>query len=779
MNENDNVQCQFIYLKSQKNPPVDSIKGPPLFPISCACSNTHFIILNRDQYCFGFGMNKKKQIHKDLPDVVSIFTRFKVDQNFEVREISADQNFSAFILNNGSVVIHGEFNNTKNGVAIFQEYTAPRSIVARKGYLAFAESKENVILMSDNTVSKYKAKGYSIVKVQIGNDYLFALSANGILLYLSIEDDKDFKQITIDFPLLTIFSSANSLIISDFEDKLYEVSNYKKAKLSPITMPLFSSVVNAELTEGGNGSISHLVRLDANGFISLTAPTGRPLPGRKYQLPTFQVSCFSVKPLFIIVFSGTPILPIRAAPLKFHCCVNHKITLIDGHSKYNLITFDEATSFFSDKTAKKKDKINDEPHVYDTRDFATKFFTSPSSLAYLSENKNKIIYYTENERIICPDIDEENSFTYNLLPGDIVEAPSGAIATFIGIADGWVWLQPSKSRCVFSFINADQLKVINRPEHSIIEAIVDGSLAVFDTTPTFCCNFGYSCGDLVWFGRRGIVQFVGLFKNKFVFLDFSDFSLFSSKRMNFELLRTFNKNNSHSRFVKTYDGNIIELDVCCNGKIFLPTDRVSSKYGDATFLGTDTAGNAYIQTDEMKIKEIGAIKVNIKDLKLIRRIGIKAHKMIKLKNEKEISVNISTSDRVNTLMAADIIISDSIRCKVIGISDDGIIYASSLEDGTILQADKNSKLIYRPDILSSKNIDNVEVGSPAFDISILLPDDTVRINGKNNYKFIGIGKSGLYFVKTQTGEIIVTSYSPLVMSDSFEVISRTVYPLRK
>ena len=159
-----------------------------------------------------------------------------------------------------------------------------------------------------------------------------------------------------------------------------------------------------------------------------------------------------------------------------------------------------------------------------------------------------------------------------------------------------------------------------------------------------------------------------------------------------------------------------------------------------------------------------------------------AKRTIKLPDGSSVTLSLSTNDRAGSnFMAGDFILSDGIRGKVIGIdTKTKKVYARSLEkEDSIFEIALNANLLYRADILSGENSDFVEVGSPAFEVSNLMPDDVVRINNKNVYRFIGIGRSGLYFVDTKTDEIFATSFSPLVMTDGFEIVSRTIFPLRE
>ncbi|KAK8860407.1 hypothetical protein M9Y10_012072 [Tritrichomonas musculus] len=815
--ESGNVQCQILYFHSKGNhSPIDSIKGYPLSPIACACSVTHFIILDRDSNCYGFGINKDKQIDKKLPDTVSAFTKLEIIPNQTVREISAGDTFSAFILNNGWIVIHGQFYESEDDVAIFKNFYAPRGLSSQKGILSFAEKKENVIIMTENSKYKYRIKGYSIIKTAVSKDSVFALSANGVLFKMKIGKHSIFQPLKINFPVLTMFVSSNSLIFSDYNYKIYERSNDDKN--IPIISPLYSQIVNAE--RSGN----YLVRLDSKGYLSLTSPLGRPLAYKPFQVPSYKVSCFASNSEFLVVFRGDPVPPIKCAPQRFHCCSNYQLLISDGDIHYDLLAFDSENSYFriDSKLKKKPDEeaseddresnnssdehsnedSEDEENsrnnefkelntkIYDTQSFVTDFFTSPTATVCLAKDKKSIIYYTPSSSVIYPDADVKKSFMFNLLPGDIVETPSHVVAKFIGFDDGRVWLQPSKTRCVYSIDDPHKLKVCSRKGHTLVNAIVDGSSSVVDTTESFCRSFGHCCGDLLWYRGRGIVQFVGVLSNKLVLLDFSSFSLFTSEMLKYEVIRTmYNGDDSDNmisttRTITTAEGEVVDLDICGVGKIFMPGDRVSSEeYGDSTYLGTDKNGNSYIQSDEMRLHDITAVKVkSIKKLKLIRRIGMSAKRTIKLPDGSSVTVSLSTNDRAGSnFMAGDFILSDGIRGKVIGIdTTTKKVYARSLEnEDSIFEIAINANLLYRADILSGENSDFVEVGSPAFEVSNLMPDDVVRINNKNVYRFIGIGRSGLYFVDTKTDEIFATSFSPLVMTDGFEIVSRTIFPLRQ
>jgi len=72
----------------------------------------------------------------------------------------------------------------------------------------------------------------------------------------------------------------------------------------------------------------------------------------------------------------------------------------------------------------------------------------------------------------------------------------------------------------------------------------------------------------------------------------------------------------------------------------------------------------------------------------------------------------------------------------------------------------------------------VEVGTPAFELSSLVPNDRVRVDGDKEYVFKGIDLLGAVFVDPVRRRSFTTSYSPLVMSSTFDVVARTAFATR-
>jgi hypothetical protein len=406
----------------------------------------------------------------------------------------------------------------------------------------------------------------------------------------------------------------------------------------------------------------------------------------------------------------------------------------------------------------------------------TEYFRSPEATVKIRDEPERQLYYTRTGRLILPEIDPEESFAFNFLVGDTVQTPSGVKARFVGCQDGVVWIRPLESRCVFSVLDSRSLVCRARPGNEIYHVTIDGEPAILDRTPSFCEQFGRSVGDLIWFPRRGIVEVVGLYSNKFVFLDFSDNALFSSDPYHFMLVRAKNKKLSYHRTILTAEGETVILNVCGQNAIFQPADRIVGEYGGGTFLGSD-GKRSFVQFDEMRVHEIDGCQVDIAKIELTRRIGMKTVRDITV-DGRRLSVSISARDRV-----ADLIPDDIIRCgvdlhRVVGIgTEEGKVFARPLGGGEVIDVANpaNVELVYRADILSGKRSEAGEVGSPAFEVATLVPNDLVEIDGRRKVIFKGIGRSGPTFLDPDTNELFSTSFSALVMPESFVVLERTLF----
>ena len=691
------------------------------------------------------GENGYGQISGMLQEKVARFTPVVFPRNWRIREIVAGPGFTGFITHCGLLIFHGNFYKTEDGFSCMKaKIKAPRGMSANSKYVAACGKSSSVFLFSETSKRVIKVKNENAIKTMLTDTELIVLTAMGNIYRGGIESG--LVKMVIEFPVLSAFANHNSIYFVDNEHRLFDED------LKPVSIRCNSQTFNV----GRYGKT--VIRLDETGKMSTITNAGT-------KMPNFNVSCVSFKKNYFIAFKGTPKPQslIMSAERDMWPICDSAFNIRGKDVKMQLLALDRRWAYLTDNASS-----------YMDASIIKNLVVSESVSVVCAKRKGRPVYYSRTGTVVFPEVDDEMGFSLNILAGDTAKTPSGVSMKYVGFTDQTVWLQAGKSRCVFTFRDPSLLSVAARPGHSLRSVCVDGLPMVVDVTPSFCKQFGKTAGDLIWVPRKGIVQLVGVASNKFIFLDFSDYSLFSSERYNFALIRSSDPEN-HTRDIVTTEGNVITINVSSRNCIFMPGDRVDSEYGDATFLGTDEDGNCYVQSDAMKVANIQGDKADISKLKLRRRIGRKATRKVE-SNGKEVVVSLSVFDRVDDFIADDIIITGEKLCRVIGIdTQNKVIYAGSVEEeGEIFEV-KSASLVYRADILGGKHAQFVEVGSPAFDLSLLVPNDLVRVNGKDEYVFKGIGHSGPVFLHPQTQELVTTSYSPLVMSDSFKVVKRTAF----
>lgn len=738
------VFCAFYRTDSG----MSLVRGPHRNPIACAASSDHFVVLDDRGTCYGLGDNKHGKLHKNFPQKVERFSVISFPKDFSIREVAVGAKFSAFVTTTGIIIFHGKFYKCTDGFKALSRARAPRGLSANSKYVAFCGNSSSVFLFGRDSMCQMKIRGENVIKTCLTENDLIVLTSFGNVYRGEIDDSNvELQKISIDFPVLTIFSSLDRLFVVNRKWVVYD------NELHEIDLPYLSNLIHIGAFDDEN-----ILRLDHTGKLQSSGKT---------PLPEFEVSCFSCFDGGFVAFHGHPKLetPIFAPPVDLWPICGSAFIVKGRNLKLQLLAVDAYNAYFKELD-----------NSYGLTSELQKHLVSPSIHVRSSKEKERPLYYTPSGRLVFPAVDGKSTFAFNCLTGDIVETPGGVKAKFVGFTGNDVWLQTTDSRCVSGFSDPPKLRVLERPGHQLITAQVDGMSAVVDVTPSFVKQFGRAIGDLVWFPMRGIVRIVGMAANKFVFLDFSDYSLFSSDIYNYLLIRTDDKDVSRTRDIVTTDGEIIELDVCSSGRIFQPGDRVMCEFGDATFIGTDSNGHCYVQSDEMRVSEIQGARVDISNLKLMRRIGMKATRRVTLDNNQNLILSLSVFDRVNEFFADDIITTNDKLCRIIGIDKQHhAIYAKPLEGGDIFKVNTPATLVYRADILGGRHSDVIEVGTPAYELSALVPNDLVRVNGEKEYIFKGIGRSGLIFADPKTRECFATSYAPLVMPDSFEVLKRSAF----
>ena len=723
------------------------INGPRVSPFSSAASADHIVVLDDRGVCYGYGSNSHYKLHRDFSEKVSRFTRIRFPREFAVREVAAGEKFSVFVTTSGIVIFHGKFYKCEDGFNAFAKVHAPRGLSTNSKYAAFCGNSSSVFVFSRDSRCVAKVRHENVIKTAMTDTDIIVLTALGNVYRGEIDDSEVvFEMVVTGFPVLTVFSSLDSFFVVNREWQIFD------SEMKPVSTPYMSQTQQIGRVEGA------IVRLDGSGKLSSTGPV---------ELPGFDVACFVCVENGFVAFKGKPKLEsvIVAPPADLWPICSSAFVLKRRTMKLQLLAVDSRTAYFKD----------DEKHYGLTMDLQ-KHLVSPDVSVKSIKEKDRMLYYTPAGRLVFPVVDNRLMFEFNLLTGDVVETAQGVKGTFVGATGKDIWLKPTDSRCVCAFADSEQLKGLKRPGHELMTALVDGVSVVVDVTPSFVKEFGRAIGDLVWFPRRGIVGVVGMAANKFIFLDFSDYSLFSSETYHYKLIRTDCLDVDHTRSIVTTQGEVIELNVCSVGAIFQPGDRVLSEYGDATFLGTDSDGNCYVQSDEMRVADVQGARADITKLRLMRRIGMKATRRFTTQDRKEVVLSLSVFDRVDDLFADDIIMTGDRLCRIIGIEKETkSIYAQPMEKGDIFKVTTPATLVYRADILGGRHSDVVEVGTPVYELTFMVPNDLVRVNGEKEYIFKGIGRSGPIFSDPKTQECFTTSYSALVMSDSFEVVKRSAF----
>ena len=716
--------------------------GENIFPILAASSNNHFIILTENNELFKYGETGDEN-GTNILNKENTLKKFEIPTNKKIFEISCGNNFSVLIheYNLITIIRQGEIEEKK-------DFIAPRGLTSNLYHFSFIADYSDVIFYENGKKEKRSTlESDKLVTTAITDKILFILSIVGKIYYSKIKQKNDsnlqFKHFDLQFTVKSVFNTANGVLCVATDNSLHFIDN--ELKLYNIAAPYNIHIVQAFYFD------EELICLDASGRILRGKLSDkRPCLVISKDLTEYHISCISATNSVLTLFRGGNPSPSLSIPSKDKMFLNSMKATIDDQK---LLLYTETYAFLTNR-----------------RLTSEEFFETIKSNAKIQYEENSLhIYYTDDSRLLPINTNKTLCFTFNFLPGDIVETPDGQRGTLVGVCEGRVWVEPFKgTRLVYCASNPKLLKIVEREGHEICDIIVDGMLVSVDITPTFLEQFELIIGDLFNIPNHGICQLIGSFCGRLVFRDFSDDHFFSTELLTYERVRTSYDKYYPFRSVMTPDG-LIEVSILSKGKILMPTDRVETPLGSGTVAGFAN-GFVYVQTEEMRIAQIGAAKFDPLDLKIIRRIGLPSKRTFYDKESKPKVLSVSTNDKVHNLFAGDRILHHGQRGTVAGVSDNHLFV---IFDGTnyISQIDE-CDLLYRSDILGGPCCETYEVGSPSLGLSTLLPDDVVQFNDEIQYVFKGISKNGPLFIRKDTFEMFSTSFSALITPSSYQLIER-------
>lgn len=634
---------------------------------------------------------------------------------------------------------------------ISSEYLCARGFTCHEDIVAFICFESTIVYFKNGKeYKKTSIPDITLISACFSDNHFMVLTSTGVIYY-SNHNLSDFKVLEINNLILKFFGFSSYVLVYTHDDYSF-LLNYDEKEGE-------FEKVNVNIPYGFDLSFvrkfnESIICLDFRGRLAVGVERNDCISFKIKKLTEHKVSALNICSGYLLLFNGvnSRLESELSLPEEFQFLASVKCTINNSSKVYafcpkycytskSILTFDEFKKLIKKDTLIKYDS-----------------------------NSTKL-YITVEDKIIGINDDPSKLFAYNFLPGDIVETPDKMKCKLVGSASNSLWLSPFNDRTVYSIENPHRLTLIERTGHKFMRVPVDDVTVTVDITPSFCEKFGYTLGDLYYVAEKGICEFCGLFCGKLVFFEFGNQVYFSSENVSRELLRTMKKNVEASRKIITSKGPEV-VSVNSYGKIFLATDRVSTPKGVGTVVGFKN-GKIYVQTDEMKMMNIGGEVFDIMSLRLVRRIGLPAQRQINIRGS-EISVSLSTNDRVFDFFAGDRVLVLGQRATVVGVSE--LIYVHiDGKDPDEITVGQVSKLLYRADILGGPNCSSYEVGSPVLFPSVLLPDDLVKFKSDkklDEYSFLGITSNGPIFINERTQEIYPASFTTLLMRDLFSITKR-------
>ncbi|KAH0794185.1 RCC1 and BTB domain-containing protein 1-like [Histomonas meleagridis] len=728
-------------------------------PVLFDNSHTHTVFLSSQGIACGFGSNTSGQI--SVKQVKNISLPQPIDwipEDITISELACGDDFTILISQSGIVVIRGLENTEYNK-------PNPRGLSACNNHFCFSYGTSSVFLGTVNeSHKKFNIPSQSpIVFTAINDNFVAALSDDGVVYTLDFNENENFTKLDIDVKIIQMCAANDSIafLSSSFvlvlRNQNLTAHYFPKGFVAVEAVSSFGDIfaLNAkgELAHGFTNESE--LRVSSRKFSSIA-----PLPLKNGQ-SIARVALKGRRPMFI--FGNV----IRSPSIHNRTPYAIELPNVSASPQIELPPItqesDEPSDSRSDIYSKSNSSISS---------------TSSSSSDEPEEEVNT------RKKVRTPEF--EKLFTYNLIAGDIISSKNsedrvrvnglqnnGEISV-TNITSNETFTLPSNLGAIWS-----QYDLVDRDVYSVYELVTSftDNFPII-TSKELCHEYGYEIGDLIQFEDKGIVEFMGIAANKLVLLDISTRKPFFADALEYKIMKRVTKELDHQRDVILINGDLVRIDVSSDNptqRLFLPTDRVNTPYGEGIILGFNDG--TYVQTDEMRMNGYEAVKVDVFTLKLIRRINSPANRKVII-NDDDIIVSLNTDDSILGLFPGDIILLKNNKyAKVIGFTKDNKVIIQKLENDKIrylYDDEENVQIIYRSDLGAKRFADDkipLNVGSNQIPETLYLPGDKLKNSDFGVCEFLGYTKTNIV-LNNMEGRRIEIGFAPLLVPEMFEVLQR-------
>ena len=707
--------------------------------VMCSASSSNIMFRSRETgKIYGMGSNKFKQLTESQRLNYSEDVECTWANDVSVESFACGVDFTIYATADQKVGIKGL--ETRN----IGEYVRPRGLSALNNVYSFAHGIGHVVVGQVGKPEQDVEVKESIVMTAICGNSVCCLAQSGSVYVIR---GSDVSAVEIDEKIRKVSGSCDKFVLLGEKTVYYGES----VSFMSILTPCGSDVIDAVFQSGT------IVALDRSGTLYFGNA------GEK------QLSAQGPKPAPVKLNSSCVFIQANDEGLFF---------AFGGETRPNLL--------IPDVSLTPGEQYNGDTFVYS---LGSQFFFSKSTMdakeaVRLVNETTRMV--TVTGRVIHIEENPEMLLQWNLVKGDVIRVRTGGRLrsyTIVGVADSSIWAKEETSDYVQAVFAesveelGEKIEDLSRVDHQVERVSVNGIMCWIDKTPSLCASLGYEPDDLIWHESKGIVEFYGVYAGQMVLLDLAKRRLFLQEQMSCKVLRRASTRLPHTRTVVCIDGTIVELDIAAPGKkLFLPTDRVESQFGQATVLGFAN-GNVYIQTDEMCMHGYEAVDVKADSLTLVRRIHGRADRIFTVDGEEK-TVSLDTEDFVNDIFPGDKLIAADQYSSAIGFVD-GKVVIQIAGASTCTYLPPQYEIYYRSDIAAVRNSPDcqpVKVGSPLFQESLLRPGDIVECPELGTAEFRGCSRNQTVFVSKYTGVSYCLSYSLLMCPNLFKIIERPAIP---